>query len=137
MFACVLHVGALVVNVGVPVVGICVFPSLSLYFSLCMRRMCMHCICECVGVRVYVYVCWYVVCMCVSFSFLVYMIACFSVTDSLMRSEPDNRRPRVVFVMDPICWRFEDPVHKAIQRFRLVRTVQNRWRFRPITRHFM
>ena len=120
------HVGIWIVNVGVPIVGMCVFSSL-LFISLSVCDVCVRCICACVSVRMYVYVCWSVgyacACVCVISPLSVHgcVFQHYGLTYAI---EPCNRRPGVMLAVDPILWRFEDPPHKAIQRSRPIRTVK-------------
>jgi len=87
--------------------------------------------------------CMYVLCYYVCMSMYVfvyhrvYMVACCSDSDSLMRSELDNERFRFVLVVDPIHWRFEDrPIEWSGDSYQFVQ-----WRPNgdsdPKSRHFM
>jgi len=59
---------------------------------------------------VFGYMCECIMCVCVCVDFLssVCLIACYSDSDSIVRSELGNGRFRFVPVMDPRYWWFED-----------------------------
>ena len=110
-------------------VDVCRWMCVCVYVLVCLCVS--ECVCVCVCVWVYVCVCVYVctyawacerVCRCACVLCMygcipMYLCVCVSMsvwlrvtanTDSFMQSELKNKRFRIVFVVDPIHWQFED-----------------------------